>query len=266
MKSDQPLARYQRVKNHICERVEQGVWQPGQRVTSENELVRELGVSRMTVNRALRELAAEGYLTRVQGVGTFVADQPAQSEVVQIRNIADEIHDRGHVHRSDLRELRAVEAPPLVAKAFGLPVGTRVFRSIVVHSENDVPIQVEDRYVNPATAPDYLNIDFSRVTTNEYLVKVAPITEVRHIIEAVSPDGRTRKLLRIAAGEPCLRLFRQVWSYGVPSSCAWLTYPGSRYRMVAQFTPGRGLAVRVANEAPPTKIANLGRARLARLK
>jgi GntR family histidine utilization transcriptional repressor len=273
MNPNQALPRYQRVKNHIYERVERGDWTPGHRVTSENDLVRELGVSRMTVNRALRELAAEGLLTRVQGVGTFVADQRAQSEVVQIRNIADEIRERGHAHRSDLRELRAVEAIPAVAKALGLAPGAKVFRSLVVHSENDVPIQVEDRYVNPATAPEYLDIDFTQITTNEYLVKVAPITEVRHVIEAVRPDGRVRKLLRIAADESCLRLFRQVWSYGVASSCAWLTYPGSRYRMVAQFTPTRPVALRMVSAnagtqaAPPAlKVANLGRARLTRAK
>jgi GntR family histidine utilization transcriptional repressor len=259
MNANQPFPRYQRVKNHICSRIERGDWTPGQRVTSENDLVRELSVSRMTVNRALRELAAEGLLTRVQGVGTFVADQRAQSEVVQIRNIADEIGERGHNHRSDLRELRAMEATPAVAKALGLAPGAKVFRSLVVHSENDMPIQVEDRYVNPATAPNYLSNDFAHITTSEYLVKVAPITEVRHVIEAVRPDAKIRKLLRIDEDESCLRLFRQVWSYGVASSCAWLTYPGSRYRMVAQFTPTRPVALRAVNAEPVSNVATMGR-------
>jgi GntR family histidine utilization transcriptional repressor len=233
----QLLPRYQQVKNHIHDYIERGDWTPGRKITSENELVRELGVSRMTVNRALRELAAEGLLTRVQGVGTFVADRRAQSEVVQIRNIADEVRERGHVHRSSVRELRAVEAMPAVAKALGLAPRSKVFRSLVVHSENDVPIQVEDRYVNPKTAPKYLGVDFEQITTSEYLINIAPITEVRHVIEAIRPDRKVSKLLQIEANEPCLRLFRRVWSYGVPSSCAWLTYPGTRYLMVAQFAP-----------------------------
>jgi GntR family histidine utilization transcriptional repressor len=211
-------------------------------VPSEHELVRDLGVSRMTANRAVRELANEGYLTRIQGVGTFVAENQVQSEIVQIRNIADEIAERGHRHRSDLRELSAVTATAAIAKIFGLEAGAKVFHSLVVHYENDVPIQIEDRYVNPSIVPEYLAVDFKATTTNEYLVQVAPISQVRHVIEAVTPDKRVRKLLQIGETEPCLRLFRQVWSNNVPASCAWLTHPGGMFRMVAQFTPARVLA------------------------
>ena len=50
----------------------QGAWAPQDRVPSENALVREFGVARMTVNRAVRELAQEGFLTRVKGGGTYV--------------------------------------------------------------------------------------------------------------------------------------------------------------------------------------------------
>ena len=247
MKPTSSIALYQKLKNHIYERVERGEWAPGHQVPSEHDFVRELGVSRMTANRALRELAAEGYLTRVQGSGTFVADSPAQSEIIKIRNIAKEIRERGHRHHSDVRELKQVAANPAVARAFGLAPGARVFHSLVVHHENDVPIQIEDRYVNPTTASNYLSVDFTKTTTNEYLVRVAPISEVQHIIEAVMPDRRARQLLRISASEPCLRLFRLVWSDGVPSSCAWLTYPGSLYRMVARFTLPRARPLQSAD-------------------
>jgi GntR family histidine utilization transcriptional repressor len=60
-------------------RILSGDWRPGDRIASEAELVRDLGVSRMTINRALRELTLEGQLIRVQGVGTFVAESKAQS-------------------------------------------------------------------------------------------------------------------------------------------------------------------------------------------
>jgi GntR family histidine utilization transcriptional repressor len=238
----EPVARYQRVKNHICARIERGEWPEGFRIPSEHELVRDLGVSRMTANRAVRELAAEGYLTRVQGVGTFVAKSRAQSEIVRIRNIAEEIAERGHRHGIDLRELATVKASAVVADYFGFMVGMPVFHSLVVHSENNIPIQIEDRYVNPAIVPDYLAVDFTQTTTNEYLMRVAPVSEVRHVIEAVRPDKRSCRLLRIDETEPCLRLFRQVWSGGVPASCAWLTHPGSRFRMTARFEPARILS------------------------
>jgi GntR family histidine utilization transcriptional repressor len=237
MLEDSAVPLYARVKLHLKQIIESGSVGTGGRLPSEQELVRDLGVSRMTANRALRELAAEGYLTRVQGLGTFVLGVPVQSEVVQIRNIADEIRERGHQHGSQLLELRETQASAVVAQALGLATGGRVFHSIIVHSEDATPIQIEDRYVNPAVAPDYLEADFSRQTPNEYLVGIAPIGQAQHVIEAVKPDKKTARLLKIPADQPCLRVFRITWSRGVAGTCAWLTHPGHLYRMVAQFTP-----------------------------
>ena len=64
---------------------------PGDRVPSENELVESMNVSRMTANRALRELNDEGYVERIAGRGTFVADYRSQSHLLEVQNIADEI-------------------------------------------------------------------------------------------------------------------------------------------------------------------------------
>ena len=89
-------ARYLQVKQFVLARISAGALAVGDRVPSENELVRELDVSRMTANRALRELAADGVLVRVAGVGTFVAEQRAQAHPLEVRNIADEIRLRGH--------------------------------------------------------------------------------------------------------------------------------------------------------------------------
>src|SRR3972149_486138 len=66
------------------------------RIPSEHELVGTMGVSRMTVNRALREMAEQGELVRIAGVGTFVGEQKAQSGLMRVANIADEIRGRGH--------------------------------------------------------------------------------------------------------------------------------------------------------------------------
>jgi GntR family histidine utilization transcriptional repressor len=238
MSADQgPLALYQRLKNHVQDAIASGALRPGSRVPSESDLVRTFGVSRMTANRALRELASEGLLTRVAGVGTFVASTQTQLEIVNIRNIADEIRERGNLHTSKLVRVGEVKASVIVARSFGCDFGDVVFHTVIVHSENGVPVQIEDRYVNPSVAPDYLMTDFAAMTPHEYLMRVAPLSEVRHVIEAVMPDANARRLLQIGAKEPCLRLFRETWSRGRVGTCAWLTHPGSRYRMVAAFTP-----------------------------
>lgn len=237
--AEEPVALYQRVKTFIREQIENGILRPNDRVLSEHDLMRKFQASRMTVHRALRELAAEGLLKRMQGIGTFVSATPVQAEMFKIRSIADEIRERGHLHTSKLIRLKEVPASDEVAQAFNFAPGAPVFHSLIVHCENDTPIQIEDRYVNPSVAPDYLSADFTHQTPNEFLVRVAPITQVQHVIEAVAPDDETCRLLEIDEGQPCLRVFRLTWTYGsVPGTCAWLTHPGHIYRMSAKFAPG----------------------------
>src|SRR3981081_4877346 len=95
-------ARYLQVKQYILEQISGGSLRAGARVPSENELVRELEVARMTANRALRELAADGVLVRVAGVGTFVAEQRVHAHPLEVRNIADGIRSRGHEYEAKI--------------------------------------------------------------------------------------------------------------------------------------------------------------------
>ena len=88
---DSPAPLYARVKQMITQQIDSGNWPPHYRVPSESELVNQLGFSRMTINRALREMTADGLLVRMQGVGTFVAEPKSQSALFEVHNIADEI-------------------------------------------------------------------------------------------------------------------------------------------------------------------------------
>src|SRR6266403_1838568 len=98
-------ARYLQVKQYILQQISGGALRAGARVPSENELVRELDVARMTANRALRELAADGVVVRVAGVGTLVAERRAHAHPLEVRNIADEIRARGHEHFAKVASL-----------------------------------------------------------------------------------------------------------------------------------------------------------------
>ena len=88
------LPAYERVKRYVLHRIHNGEWQEGDAIPGEEALAREFGVSRMTVNRAIRELSDEQIVERVQGSGTYVAQQKYQATLVEIRNIAEEIAAR----------------------------------------------------------------------------------------------------------------------------------------------------------------------------
>src|SRR5580704_6791190 len=139
----QPL--YLQVKRHILDNIGSGKWGAAARVPSENDLVRSFGVSRMTANRALRELRDEGVLVRIAGVGSFVADRHARAHPLEIRGIADEIRERGHVHRAKIVSLERIRASAELAADFGMAPRSELYRSLLVHFENDRPVQLEDR-------------------------------------------------------------------------------------------------------------------------
>jgi GntR family histidine utilization transcriptional repressor len=226
---------YQEIKDYILTRIHVGEWREGDQVPSENELAREFKVARMTVNRAVRELTAEQILTRVQGAGTFVAKPKYASTLVAIRSISDEIIARGHAYRADVLTLGAVIADDALAAQMQLSPGSLVFHSRVLHFENDAPVQLEERHVNPALAPEYGRQDFTRITPNQYLMVAAPLQRVEYRIEAALPGDETRAALTMSAHEPCLLLHRRTWSRDAVASVAQLWHPGDRYQFTGHF-------------------------------
>ena len=233
---DRPDAQalYIGVKEMILARVREGKWLRQQKIPSENELVAEFGVSRMTVHRALRELAQEGELTRVQGSGTFVAPPKVQSSIFEIRNIADEIAERGQKHAARLVMLEQVRASPEVADALSVELGCFIYYSVIVHTENEVPVQLEERHVNPEMAPDYLTQDYSVVTPNSYLSRVAPWTRAEHEIEAVLPENWEAKLLAVSRSDPCLQIRRRTWVDQAAVTTVRLLVPSRRLRIKSE--------------------------------
>ncbi|MGE6651305.1 histidine utilization repressor [Shewanella colwelliana] len=231
--------KFAEIKQFILTKVESGAWQENSRVPSENQLAELFECSRMTARRALTELAETGVLERSQGLGTFVAGLKSQSSMMAIRNIADEIKDRGHGYSVRQLGLTQTSATAQIAIALGLEEGSPVFYSVLVHCEQELPLQLEERFVNPQLVPDYLKQDFSLQTPHEYLSFVAPLTEARHTIEAVVADNEQQQQLQIEASEPCLQILRRTWSRQGVVSFARLIHPGSRFRLGGHLTFNR---------------------------
>ncbi len=223
--------RYRQIKDAICQAIRDRTYAAGSRIPAEYDLAKQFGVSRMTANRAIRELVSAGMLVRHQGLGTFVTNVQAESPLLEIRNIAEEVRERHHVYSNELCRLDAVEADATLAGRLGIAQGERAFHSLIVHKENGRPIQLEDRYVNAGIAPGYLDQDFTVRTPNEYLSELFPLSEIEHVIEAIHAAAQEEELLQIAAGTPCLLVNRRTWSVGRLISCARLIHPGHLYRL-----------------------------------
>lgn len=224
---------YARVKEELAARIAKGEFGAGARLPSEHELTVEFGVSRMTAHRALRELSAEGIVSRVQGRGTFAAARRPRLEWLEIRDISEEIIAAGHRHRVNVITQEAVRATPAQALAFGLRPGARIFHATLLHYEDDMPIQIEERTISPVFAPDFLDQDFTRETVAAYLLRKGPATETEHVVYATTPPQRIRDLLAIGADEDqaCLIVLRRTWSDGIPATQTEFIHPGARYAL-----------------------------------
>jgi len=224
-------AKYTIIKQYIRENIESGEWPQNAKVPSENELTVQFNVSRMTARRALQELTEQGILVRSQGAGTFVATFKSQSSLLEIRNISDEISERGHQHQSKQLLLRSVAVTEELAILLNLQNNEHVYYSEILHFENDEAIQLEQRYVNASLVPEYLLQDFTTITPHEYLSSVAPLTEATHEIEAVLASSAICLQLDIETNLPCLQVKRRTWSKQGVVSVAILTSPGDKYRL-----------------------------------
>lgn len=221
--------RFETIKAHIETQINQGDLRPGDRVPSENQLCEQFDVSRMTARRALQALTDDGLLIRTPGLGSFVAEQRPVASMMEVRNIADEVQQRGHRYRAEILQMDNCPADEQQAWLLNVKPGTELFHSLIVHYEDDIPLQWEDRLVNPSMAPEYLQQDFSQRTPNAYLSQVAPLTEASHKIEAVLVEAQIASALDIDLMSPCLQISRRTWSAKGVVSLATLIHPGDRY-------------------------------------
>jgi GntR family histidine utilization transcriptional repressor len=235
------LARYAQVKDHVLRKIHNGDWPVGHRLPSENELVAQLGISRMTVNRALRELVAEKLIVRVQGVGSYVAENKPQSTLVHIGVISAEIRARGHDYRCQMLARERLAAPPEVGFWLALAPNEPVFHTVCLHFENGVPVQLEDRYVNARVVAAFLDQDFSVEPPGEYLARNVPFDQIEHVVDAVLPTAQQALQLEMAQAEPCLLLTRRTWMQDDVVTMVRCWHPASRYRLGSRFRPSGSL-------------------------
>lgn len=212
------IPAYQQIKNAIIERIHEGLWRGGDAIPSEIALAEEFGVSRMTVNRALKELSETGVLERRQGSGTFVAQQQFNHTFVEVRNIAEDIQRTGKRYQAKVINQRYVdfsELPNTAQKRF--KPHQSIYQVDILHLADNLPIQYERRWVDCAMLPNFAQQDFSCINTSSYLIEQVPLVKGNYIIKATTPPDDIAKFLRIASLTdehycPALLLSRHTYS------------------------------------------------------
>lgn len=252
IKTNQPKPKpaYQRIKDSILENIHSGIWQAGEAIPTEFELADKFGVSRMTVNRALKELSEERVLQRRQGSGTFVAQQKYNHTVVEVRNIAADIKAMGKQYVAQVISQRRVtaskvsprilqlltsamieESTPLENSLFQRQKSDLIDEVKIIHIADGKPIQFEERWVDASLVPNFIEKDFTKINTSEYLIEQAPLQGGNYTIRAIAAPKEVAKALSIKVGAPSLLLSRQTYSSGRVVTYVDMWHAGDSYQL-----------------------------------
>lgn len=225
----QPVT-WQTIQNEALRRIRDREWKPGEMIPHEADLAEELGCARATVNRALRELAAAGFLERRRKAGTRVALNPVRKATFDIPIIRHDVEGRGARHGYRLLE-QGEEAPPAeIAQLLRLPAAARLVHVAALHLADDAPFCFEDRWINPQAVPGLETADFNSLSANEWLVQNVTLSGGGIEFFAVAADARLAGLLACDRGAALFTVERTTWAGATPITAVRLVYaPG--YRM-----------------------------------
>ncbi len=223
---------HRRIYDDLESRILSGDWAPGSRIPFEHELTERYGCSRMTVNKAISELATRGLVTRRRRAGTFVAQPRVHSAMLAIPDLRAEATARGLAYEFRLLE-RKERAPTEEERE--LAGGGLLLELEGLHLGDGTALALERRLIALTAAPEAMTVDFRKVPPGSWLLDFEP----EHRISAVSATAREARLLELKAGAACLCVERRTWRDGQGVTQVWQTFPGDRYDLVARFSPGR---------------------------
>ncbi len=200
---------YLQVQETLQEMIEDVEYGPGDQIPSERELSEMLGVSRMTVRRAIENLIDLGLLERRSTSGTYVREPHVVRHVGTEHplSLTQLLAQSGAEAGGRLLEYDVVRAPRKVATYLGLRVGEPVVLIRRLRLVNDVPFCIETSYIPRAYVSDLSREDL------EQNVSFYNLLRDRYGINLITSDGTVKisrclqeeaDLLELHTGDPVL--------------------------------------------------------------
>jgi GntR family transcriptional regulator len=242
--SERPLdrlqLRYQHVKEQLAGEIERGRRRAGSRMPPERALAEHFGVSRVTLRRALDELARAGVVAR-SGTGWVVASTAIGEPPNMLMSFSEMAASRGLQPGGRVLERHARPATIEEAEAFGLAPGAPLFELERLRSMDDVPILVDRTRVPLSLAPGLDELDLEETSLYEVLEErfgMRP-ARARFTVDAIAADERRAALLGLEPGQPLLRCQQQTEDEtGRQIELCEMVYRGDRYRFRATLLRG----------------------------
>jgi len=205
------LSDWQAIRGDVLGRIRAGHWKPGETIPREVDLAAMYGCTRATVGRALRDLAAAGFLERRRKGGTTVAANPVRKAPLEVPIITEAIRASGADPGYRLIGAGMALPPPYIPAGLGLPPAAQMLHVMAVYTADGMPHQFESRWLNPAVVAAMSVAGLAEVPVDEWLLHHAPLTRAMIEISAVPAPGPAAQALVIAVGAPTLLVSRSSW-------------------------------------------------------
>ncbi|WP_106496103.1 GntR family transcriptional regulator [Lentibacillus sp. Marseille-P4043] len=193
------------IKDEILTRIKSNHYKKGEQIPTELDLCKDFNVSRTTVRTALNQLTLEGYLVRIQGRGTYVAEQKVNQSLSQtVKRYSDQIEVQGKKAEITLISITVVPASELIQQSLDVSLNDPIQRIERVRKANDEPTQYEIAYipwnVAPGITQTHAETSLYAALKKEFNVHIAKTTE--HV-EITLADERSCYHLDCELGLPC---------------------------------------------------------------
>ena len=205
------LNSWKGVRDEIRRRINERVWAPGDAIPNEAELAAEFDCARTTVNRALRELAQQGLVTRKRRAGTHVTLNPPAKATLHIPIIREEIEAKGWAYRHTILDREICKPPSVIRHRLDLDEDAPALRITTIHLAENRPYALDQRWINLASVSEAGMVDFARISPNEWLVQNAPYTHGDLAFFAEQAAEQEAEQLGVPRGEALLVLERSTW-------------------------------------------------------
>ncbi|MEM9125156.1 MAG: UTRA domain-containing protein [Pseudomonadota bacterium] len=222
--TDQKLIGFQDIRDEVMNRIQSRIWPQGSLLPTELELAAEFGCARATVNRALRELADQGIVTRKRKGGTRVVTAPVKQASFPITVVRRTVEDMNATYRYALVSRSRMDCPGWLQAKLALTEGAQILHLTCMHHADNRPFQFEERWINIATVPHVTDQDFLNVGPNEWLLSEMPFSNAEIAFSAVPATGSLQEFLSVPQGTPLFQLERTTWFRDAPVTFVRMTF------------------------------------------
>ena len=229
LNENSPVPLYFQLENMIREEIEDGKYNPGDKIPSERELSEIVGLSRMTIRKAINNLVEKGILKRKRGQGTFVSEEKLDS-FPELIGFNEHIEMKGMTPSSKVIEHKIIEVNAEIAEKLKIDVGDKVILTSRLRLADGNPIGFEKSYVPYYICPKLIDLDLSeesiyRTLTNEGYKP----TKGNQEIEAILADEYIADLLGGEIDQAILKNTRITYSGETPVEFSYNFYRGDKY-------------------------------------